>query len=58
MALEYFVWFNQDFDVEITCGTAIKSSFTFTLQLNSCSVVDSGWNRNVECASVTNATLS
>ena len=44
VALEDFVFFDADVDVQITCGRAVRTRFAFAAQADALTVVDAGGN--------------
>ena len=44
VALEDFVFFDADVDVQIACGRAVRTRFAFAAQADALTVVDAGGN--------------
>jgi len=58
LTLEEVVAAHHNLNVKVASRTGVGASFTLTLQLNSGSRVNAGWNFNCEVSAVTNPSLS
>ena len=49
VALEDFMFFDTDINVQIACGRAVRTRFAFTAQADALTVVDAGGNVDFNC---------